>query len=122
MGLLSSLRGIYSLDTLDTRFTTPSSISYRTAVESRVDGNGKTEAYNKPDKRAQPPKWRTPEFFLYYFVLLLAVPYMFWVAYCVSTPADARYAKYAHFLSDGWIPGRQIVSPGSHPHYCESIP
>ena len=84
MGFLSALRGIYSLDTLDTRFTTPSTVSYSTAVEQRTDRNGKREVYNKPDKRAQPPKWKTPEFFLYYLVFVVAVPYMFWVAYDVS--------------------------------------
>ena len=84
MGLLAALRGIYSLDTLDTRFTTPSSVSYRTAVEQRTGRDGKRELYNKPDKRAQPPKWKTPEFFLYYLVFLVAVPYMFWIAYDVS--------------------------------------
>ncbi len=84
MGFVSALRGIYSLDTLDTRFTTPSTVSYSTAVEQRTDRNGKREVYNKPDKRAQQPKWKTPEFFQYYLVFVVAVPYMFWVAYDVS--------------------------------------
>lgn len=84
MGLLSWVRGIYSLDTLDTRFTTPSTVAYSTAVEQRTDRDGKRELYNKPDKRAQPPKWKTPEFFLYYLIFIVAVPYMFWTAYDVS--------------------------------------
>lgn len=84
MGLLSSVKGIYSLDTLDTRFTTPSTVSYSTAVEARTDRDGKREVYNTPNKKAQPSKWRTPEFFLYYLVVVVVVPYMFWVAYDVS--------------------------------------
>ncbi|KAJ9149715.1 Glycerol uptake protein 1 [Coniochaeta hoffmannii] len=123
MGFLSALRGIYSLDTLDTRFTTPSTVSYSTAVEQRTDRNGKREVYNKPDKRAQPPKWKTPEFFLYYLVFVVAVPYMFWVAYDVSRPSDTRYSKYAHYLSPGWIPGRQIdVSDAQYHTFRSNLP
>lgn len=84
MGLLSWMKSIYSLDTLDTRFNTSSSVAYSTAVEQRTDRNGKREAYNKPAKRAQPPKWSTPEFFLYYLVFIVTVPYMFWIGYDVS--------------------------------------
>lgn len=98
MGLLSLVRGIYSLDTLDTRFTTPSTVSYSTAVEARSDRNGKREAYNSPDKRAQPSKWRTPEFFLYYLVIAVAVPYMFWIAYDVSRCTSSNRRRYLFML------------------------
>lgn len=109
MGLLS-LRGIYSLDTLDTRFTTPSSVPYSTV---RDDGNGKKEVLNKASNRAKPSKWRTPEFILYTLFLAVIVPYMFWIAYAVSRPEDPRYYKFENWLSPGWIPGRKIVSPPS---------
>lgn len=87
MGLLSSVRGIYSLDTLDTRFTTPSTVPYDTAVSAGEGTNGKRGVYNKPDKRAQPPKWKTPEFILYYLFLGVIIPCMFWIAYDVSKGA-----------------------------------
>lgn len=79
----SFLRSIYNLDTLDTRFTTSSSTPYKVVIESR---NDKKEAPHcpQPDPRAEPPKWQTPEFYFYYLVLVVAVPYMFWVAYDVS--------------------------------------
>lgn len=133
MGPFSFLRSIYNVDTLDTRFTTPSSVPYKAVVEARAEGDERPDALNKPDKRAQPSKWGTAEFYLYYFVFLTVVPYMFWIAYDVSrrmcvnedgtdwtactvwcwlTPlvaSDPRYQKYEEHLSPGWIPGRKIV-------------
>ena len=96
MGLFSYVRSIYALDTIDTRFTTSSSTSYRTVLESRAEsaaaaskrddsipGVGvETDHSGRPI--AQPSKWKTPEFYLYYFVFITIVPYMFWVAYDVS--------------------------------------
>lgn len=75
---------IYDLDTLDTRFTTPSGVPYRAIVDSReVD---KREKQLSPLRGAavETSRWRTPEFWLYYLVVAVAVPTMFWVAYDVS--------------------------------------
>jgi hypothetical protein len=98
MGLLSGLRSVYDLDTLDTRFTTPASVPYKAVLEARSQRRGNGE-YNdgllqqqngshgweaKPDKRAQPSKWNTPEFYIYYVAFVTLVPYMFWIAYDVS--------------------------------------
>jgi hypothetical protein len=77
-GPLSFLGSIYDLDTLDTRFTTPSSVPYRAALDKREDDS------KVADKRVEPSKWNTPEFYLYYLVFVIVVPYMFWVAYDVS--------------------------------------
>ncbi|KAK4252230.1 MBOAT, membrane-bound O-acyltransferase family-domain-containing protein [Corynascus novoguineensis] len=99
---LSFLSSLYDLETLDTRFTTPSSVPYRAANDKREDDKAVA------DKRAEPPKWRTPEFYFYYLVFLVVVPYMFWVAYDVSRPSDPRYYKFQRRLRDGWIPGRKI--------------
>jgi hypothetical protein len=79
-GPLAFLRNLNDLDTLDTRFTTPSSVPYRAANDKREDDAN----LHKADKRAEPPKWNTPEYYLYYLVLGVAVPYMFWIAYDVS--------------------------------------
>ena len=76
-GPLSFLAGLYDLDTLDTRFTTPSSVPYRAAHDKREDDK-------VVDKGAEPPKWRSLEFCLYSLVIMAVVPYMFWVAYDVS--------------------------------------
>jgi hypothetical protein len=96
MSLFSYVRSIYALDTIDTRFTTSSSTSYKTIVDARVNS---TAATSKRDDSvpgvgvridhsgrpiAQPSKWKTLEFYFYYFVFIVTVPYMFWVAYDVS--------------------------------------
>lgn len=86
MGTLT-LRSIYDLDTLDTRFTSSSSVPYKTVIEARNDPAQSKEPPSKAQSRAEPSKWNTPEFYLYYFVFLTVVPYMFWIAYDVSRRA-----------------------------------
>ena len=95
MSIFSYIRSIYALDTIDTRFTTSSSSPYKDTIDARVDpassikrdqsipGVGvRTDHSGRPI--AQPSKWKTPEFYFYYFVFITVVPYMFWVAYDVS--------------------------------------
>ncbi|KAL2021404.1 hypothetical protein VTK56DRAFT_7157 [Thermocarpiscus australiensis] len=125
---LSFLASVYDLETLDTRFTTPSSVPYRAVVDSR--GGDKREnsgtsstTSSKADKRAEPSKWGTLEFYVYYLVFLTVVPYMFWIAYDVSRPSDPRYPKFEHLLSDGWIPGRKIdVSDAQYHTFRTNLP
>lgn len=91
MGLFSTLRGIYTLDTLDTRFTNSPKVPYKAVVDARK-GHGTVPVQDPPinldSKRQQiqpkPALWRTPEFYFYYFAFLTVVPYMFWVVYDVS--------------------------------------
>lgn len=91
MSLFSYIRSIYALDTLDTRFTNSSSTPYKAidpvASTSKRDdsisgSSGKTDRQGRPV--AQPSLWNTPEFYVYYLVFIIAVPYMFWIAYDVS--------------------------------------
>lgn len=84
MGIFSFLGKVYDLDTLDTRFTSSSSVPYKTVIEGRADPIAQREATAKAQSRASPSKWNTPEFYLYYVVFIIAVPYMFWVPYSVS--------------------------------------
>ncbi|TQV96470.1 hypothetical protein V2A60_003132 [Cordyceps javanica] len=108
MGVLSFLKKVYTPDTLDTRFTSSSSVPYNTVIEARSDPVAQREAATKAQSRAAPSKWNTPEFYFYYVVFVVTVPYMFWIAYDVSKPSDPRYHKFERYLSDGWIPGRKI--------------
>ncbi len=81
-GPLALLASIYDLDTLDTRFTTPSSVPYKAAIDSRPRSGSDG---SKADKRgAERPKWHTPEYYLYYLLLSFIIPSMFWIAYGVS--------------------------------------
>lgn len=94
MGAFSLFRKVYDLDTLDTRFTSQSSVPYQTVIDTRSDPVATREAASKAQARAQPPKWKTPEFYLYYLVFMLAIPYMFWVAYDVSRRTSNQLPDY----------------------------
>ena len=91
MGVFSSLRSIYALDTLDTRFTSSPKVPYQAVVDAR-DGQGiapGTDVPVKLDSRRKPipptrSLWKTTEFYLYYTIVTISVAYMFWVAFDVS--------------------------------------
>lgn len=84
METLSFLGKVYDLDTLDTRFTSSSTVPYQTVIDARSDAATSRASAAPAPSRAQLPKWRTPEFYLYYVVVALAIPYMFCTAYQVS--------------------------------------
>ncbi|KAL8969969.1 MAG: hypothetical protein Q9183_001745, partial [Haloplaca sp. 2 TL-2023] len=124
MNVLSYARRLFSLDTLDTRFT-PSSWAHppgsNAVLTSRLDPakplpgidtqdaapkTGRSEERGRAD--AQPSRWITPEFFLYYTVIGVAVPLMCKSVYDVSIPSHPNFPKYEHLLSPGWIPGRKV--------------
>ena len=96
MASFNLLKRLYSLDTLDTRFTisskTPPSVEKDIKLQGRdvpgisVGSNSKA----KPSD-AQPSKWRTREFYFYYVVFILAVPMMFKVTYDVSKGEKVIY-------------------------------
>lgn len=89
MGLLAYACSLYDIDTLDTRFTTPSAVPYQTVVDARADPDLKKDAPDKPRARGQPSKWKTPEFYFYLGFLGFMIPYMFWIAYEVSRRASS---------------------------------
>ena len=81
------LRDLYKVETLDTRFT-PSNPG--------------------PLPKAQPSKWNTPEYYIYY-AFFLTIPFlMFKSVYDVSQPSHTTYKQYEHLLEPGWIPGRKV--------------
>ena len=86
MGWLQYLRKLYSLDTLDTRFTisstTPPSQSAQIDPVKPLEGERKQDAKSTPT--GKPSLWLTPEFFLYYLVFVTAIPLMFKAVYDVS--------------------------------------
>lgn len=97
MTFLQYARRLYSLDTLDTRFTTSSRTPPQESAldtRSRIDParpspgeNGSHTARvagSKIDVGTSPPRWWTPEFFVYYIVFIILVPMMFKATYDVS--------------------------------------
>ncbi|KAF2085396.1 putative glycerol:H+ symporter [Saccharata proteae CBS 121410] len=135
MSWLGYLRSLYSLDTLDTRFTvSATSPPKQQATELRIDPAKPSpgESYSQQSRDGQtskggslgePSKWNTPEFYLYYLVFLVAVPLMFKSVYDVSKESDPNYPKFAHLLSDGWIPGRKVDnSDAQYASFRDNIP
>ncbi|KAK0730383.1 MBOAT, membrane-bound O-acyltransferase family-domain-containing protein [Lasiosphaeris hirsuta] len=104
-GFWSFVGSVYDMDTLDTRFTTPSTVAYRGKAAAAAD---KRDDQRSTAAQAQPSRWGTLEFYLYYVVVCVAIPAMLWYPYTVSRPSDPRYHKYQQLLDDGWIPGRKI--------------
>ena len=98
MALLRDVGRLYSVDTLDTRFTTssktpPSHIdpTRPSARESRAGRDDPQKQYNG----ASPPKWKTPEFAYHYLIFLIAVPWMFYTVYDVSQCRHIPGLEYA---------------------------
>jgi hypothetical protein len=99
MGAFSFLGRLYDLDTLDTRFTVSSATPYRTVLETRHDAVASRERAEKWNSRAPKSRWRTPEFYLYYVVCLVAVPYMFWTTYDASRSTTYKPFFFYPFFS-----------------------
>jgi protein-cysteine N-palmitoyltransferase HHAT len=85
MTLLSFFRELYSLDTLDTRFSTSSRTPPKIDdSEPRKPGTKDLRASNEPSSSAGPSKWNTPEFYFYGLVFMICVPQMYWAVVQVS--------------------------------------
>ena len=96
MSIFSYIRSIYALDTIDTRFTSSSATPYKTVVDARPDPTSPHSKKDGPPQGvpvrldgsgrpiAQPSRWNTPEFYFYYLVFIVVVPYMFYITYDVS--------------------------------------
>ncbi|EXJ72636.1 uncharacterized protein A1O5_03782 [Cladophialophora psammophila CBS 110553] len=121
MTILSFFRDLYSLDTLDTRFTN----SFSTPLKSVNEGSSKPTVR---DGKTQPadaprPRWGTTEFYVYLVVFLFCVPQMYWAVVSVSQPDSPNYSKYEHLLSPGWLFGRKVDnSDGQYAGFRDNIP
>ena len=88
MEFLNYFRRLYTLNTLDTRFTTSSNAPQKAPNGARVE-TSKSISGDDSSKRSatgdtQPSKWNTPEFYVYYLVFIVAIPSMFKAVYDVS--------------------------------------
>lgn len=75
--ILSWFRRLYSLDTLDTRFIVSSNTPLKAVATDTRSAPAKDVRANAIASNAAPSKWRTPEFWVYYVIFLIAVPLMF---------------------------------------------
>ncbi|KAL4879111.1 hypothetical protein BJY04DRAFT_102535 [Aspergillus karnatakaensis] len=69
--LVRLLRSLYSLETLDTRFSRSSTESQ---LESSLKDPFKPSAPNPLSPGRRPSKWRTIEYYVYYLVIAIVVP------------------------------------------------
>ncbi|KAL1970159.1 hypothetical protein VTN77DRAFT_6564 [Rasamsonia byssochlamydoides] len=127
MSLLQWLRRLYSLDTLDTRFTVSANTPLKAAdTRSARDPSSSSEKVARSHEianGASPSKWKTPEFFVYYFVFITVVPLMFKTVIDVSQESHPTYPTYSHLLSPGWIPGRKVDnSDAQYSSFRDNIP
>ncbi|KAK5051216.1 glycerol transporter, partial [Cryomyces antarcticus] len=86
---LHYLKRLYSLDTLDTRFTTSSRTPQAPIDPARASSGEVGPTVSRQNGRsaasgAQPSRWATPEFYFYYLIFLVCVPLMFKAVYDVS--------------------------------------
>ncbi|KAL1953682.1 hypothetical protein VTO42DRAFT_2355 [Malbranchea cinnamomea] len=122
MGLLRFIRRLYSLETLDTRFTVSSSTPLKYAAESRSQGVA-SRGSGAGRNEAAPSRWNTPEFYVYYVIFILAVPMMFKAAIDVSQESHPTFSHYSELLSPGWIPGRRVDnSDAQYATFRDNIP
>ncbi|KAI9890611.1 MAG: glycerol transporter [Vezdaea aestivalis] len=121
---LSFFKELYSLDTLDTRFTTSTS----TPVLSSPRTGQSRSTQDRPKESEQPkegslPKWKTLEFLSYYTLLGIAIPLMFKAAMEVSRVTHPNYPNYEKLLDAGWIPQRKVDnSDAQYSTFRDNIP
>jgi len=117
-------KAIYSLDTLDTRFTS----SFNAAQKSRQDvAQHPIEKNDTPAGPAlpgsRPSKWQSREYYVYYAVVIIAVPLMVKSVYDVSRPDSPEYDRFSGLLSPGWIPGRMVDNTDSqYSNFRDNLP
>ncbi len=105
MPLVYYIKRLYALDTLDTRFTVSSKTPLQqTANEHAIDASSPALTSNelaensqrrRLPQEAQPSKWRTPEYYFYYFCFITIVPLMFYVPYSVSKGVVSRNLDFS---------------------------
>lgn len=132
MQWLQTLQRLFSLDTLDTRFTTSSKTPPRKATDSiATEKPSVQQPLGRPGESveaeslpgAQASRWQTPEFYFYYLCFLTIPPLMFKAVYDVSQPSHPNYSRFEGLLDPGWIPGRRVDnSDAQYASFRDNIP
>ncbi|EFE42153.1 hypothetical protein TRV_03105 [Trichophyton verrucosum HKI 0517] len=130
MGVIRWLRRLYSLDTLDTRFTVSSTTPIKAVTTSSHDAAPGSSSSDADGKRlesvkagAPPSRWNTVEFYFYYLAFLTIVPLMFKAVIDISQPTHPTYSSYSKLLDPGWIPGRKVDNSDSqYSTFRDNIP
>ena len=93
MAFVEYLKKLYSLDTLDTRFTDTSKTH---SGQTKGDVQGQIDPAKLVSKEAEsnatpPSRWGSTEFYVYYVFFILVIPMMFKVSYDVSKCKRRRF-------------------------------
>lgn len=133
MNISQYIRRLYSLETLDTRFTSSRSKDSGAAQHPTISVNGTRNSVSL---------WATTEFYVYYVIFLVAIPLMFkaanevsnreFVDYCSllrnlsliwDLASHSNYSKFEPLLSTGWIVGRKVDNSDSqYASFRDNIP
>ena len=98
MGFLQYVQDLYGLETLDTRFVGSSKCRSSDAktppenklleVQERVNSGSKSSrasgAIDQAPRSTTSSRWRSPEFYLYYIIIAVAIPLMIKSVYEIS--------------------------------------
>jgi hypothetical protein len=125
MGVLSFFNQLYSLDTLDTRFTTSATTPLKAASEDSEKKIDSLEGTSKSElpAGASPSRWNTLEFYFYILVCAVCIPTMYKAVWDVSQPSDPNWSKYSDLLSEGWMFGRKVDnSDGQYAGFRDNVP
>lgn len=110
--LFTWLRRLYSLDTLDTRFTataiTPANPNSSSSSNSDTRPAAKDARANSIAQNARASLWRTPEFFIYYLFFIILVPLMF------KTVIDASKGEPSPLQRAGALATSLTVDPQNY--------
>ena len=78
-----SLRKLFSLETLDTRFFIPATVPPKEALEeieldpaTNVTSRSGRSRDSDPRHTAQPSRWNTPEYYVWILIVLASIPMM----------------------------------------------
>ncbi|KAF2862152.1 MBOAT-domain-containing protein [Piedraia hortae CBS 480.64] len=92
---------------------TPEALDFRFAAKN----NGEPLPYSRPSR------WKSTEFYCYYFGFMVVPFFMFKSVYDVSQPSHPGYKHFESRLSPGWIPGRKFDnSDAQYSSFRENVP
>ena len=103
---LFGARGVTSLTVDPTDLGKQSSKSYSSPTGISVTGRPMSASARHGSDAPKPSRWKTPEFFVYWVVFLISVPYMAWVPIRLSQYDHPNFTSYSSHLQQGWLFGR----------------
>lgn len=119
LSLCKEFREFISVESLDYRVLPKSAIHRRIKSTSHKHTQSKSideeEVKNLLNVTGVKPLWRTPEFFFYYLMFIIVVPWMIFTAMSASNEYNPNYERFEGLLTEGWLFDREVDN--SDPQY-----